>query len=326
MYHKESLKIGELTSDQFEELIYELMDARGFENLVWNDGGKDGGRDIEAQYVYRNPAGKLEKQKWYIDAKNYSKGVPFEKIQPTLAKSFATHPDYLHFAIYPHLTPECKETLKEYKSHTPGGPKIDFWEGKEIEEMVYTQPEILKRFFPAQWSAAYEADYYLSEMLKQVQVLKHKAKSIWPHADKRPFTDMMDFHPKPEFPSVEAFDTSIQLDDKQLGVVRSGLKLYEALSDYITKTFGLPSGTTLISGEWPEHPEIKIFVHMRNNKIIQGELFDGVCRIIGGLNEKRLEELRSSGIMPVASFWQPAGPQNCVRAYVVDMSKKEPGG
>lgn len=268
MYHRESLKIGDLTSEQFEELIYELVSGLGFENLVWNDGGKDGGRDIEAQYTHCNPAGKTEIQKWYIDAKNHSRGVPFEKIYPTLTKSSVTRPDYLYFAIYPHLTPECKEMLERHKSQTQGGPKVDIWEGKEIEEMVYSQPSVLKRFFPSQWSAAYEADYYLSEMLKQILVLNDKAKSVWSHVEQRPFTDTLDYYPKPGVPSIEAFDMCTKLDDVQLRVVRGSLRLYDVLSEYITKTLGLPSGTTLIPGAWPEHPEIKIVAHMRNNQII----------------------------------------------------------
>lgn len=324
MYHRESLKIEDLSSEQFEELIYELVSGLGFKNLVWNDGGKDGGRDLEAEYIYHNPAGKTETQKWYIDAKNYSRGVPFEKIYPTLAQASVTWPDYLYFAVYPHLTPECKEKLETHKAQTQGGPKIDVWEGKEIEEMVYSQPAVLKRFFPSQWSAAYEADVYLTEMLKQIQFLNEKARPVWSHVEQRPFTDTIDYYPQPGVPSVEAFDMCTKLDDLQTRVIRASLKLYEGLSGYITKTLGLPSGTTLILGSWPEHPEVKIVAHMRNNQIIKDGPFDGVCRIVGGLNESCLDHLRKSGIIAAASFWHPAGPQNSIRAYVVDMSEKKP--
>jgi hypothetical protein len=37
--------------NKFEELCYDLLDAMGYRNLDWRDGGGDQGRDIEAELV-----------------------------------------------------------------------------------------------------------------------------------------------------------------------------------------------------------------------------------------------------------------------------------
>jgi len=136
--------ISNLTPKQFEEMVYDILDAERFENLTWREGGGDSGRDIEATTFERDASGYQDKFIWFCDAKLYARGVPFEKIQPALSPATATKPHYLLFAVYPHLTPQCKDLLDEWKSKNNPSFRVRLWEKKDIWKRLRRHPEVIR--------------------------------------------------------------------------------------------------------------------------------------------------------------------------------------
>lgn len=59
--------ISDLSPTEFENLIYDLMVAKGMVNVVWRTPGADGGRDIEADSIHRDISDALGFSKWYIE-------------------------------------------------------------------------------------------------------------------------------------------------------------------------------------------------------------------------------------------------------------------
>jgi hypothetical protein len=65
---------------KFEEICFDLLYKIGYHSLVWRQGGSDNGRDIEAYFTLSNPLVGPYTEKWYIECKYYTGGVPVDEI------------------------------------------------------------------------------------------------------------------------------------------------------------------------------------------------------------------------------------------------------
>lgn len=71
-----------LTSSEFEEFCFDLLQANGFVNLDWRKGTgltgvpADKGRDIIGEHLRTEPDGSQHLKRWFVDCKYYKKGVP----------------------------------------------------------------------------------------------------------------------------------------------------------------------------------------------------------------------------------------------------------
>ncbi|WP_152004850.1 restriction endonuclease [Desulfoluna spongiiphila] len=64
------LDFSEIDPENFEKLVFHLLDEMGFFNLSWRKGGKgnssnDGGRDIDGTFWTISPAVKKEEKYWF---------------------------------------------------------------------------------------------------------------------------------------------------------------------------------------------------------------------------------------------------------------------
>jgi len=58
---------------EFEQLVYELLNALGFENVTAL-GNTDFGVDIQASYITKSPTGENLSQLWLVETKYYVNG------------------------------------------------------------------------------------------------------------------------------------------------------------------------------------------------------------------------------------------------------------
>lgn len=72
----------EMTDTEFEEFCFELMKELGFVNVDWRKGTglnaspADNGRDIVAERQVEEFDGSVHVQRWFVDCKKYTRGVP----------------------------------------------------------------------------------------------------------------------------------------------------------------------------------------------------------------------------------------------------------
>src|SRR5262249_39789387 len=133
---------------------------------------------------------------WFCDAKLYARGVPFEKIQPALSPATATKPHYLLFAVYPHLTPQCKDLLDEWKSKNNPSFRIRLWEKKDIWKRLRRHPEVIRRHVPERWSEDLAIDAYLEETSNRLKQFATSVDMVWQGHFKRPLSDLIRLRPR----------------------------------------------------------------------------------------------------------------------------------
>src|SRR5690348_11561496 len=97
------IDLSVLDEDQFESLVYDLLHSIGFRGIDWRDGGADGGCDHVFEADEELPTGGKLTNKYFVQAKNFTSGVPFEKVFSALTKASAFGADRLLFVAYPHL-------------------------------------------------------------------------------------------------------------------------------------------------------------------------------------------------------------------------------
>src|SRR6266498_2437335 len=95
LFEEQDIDFAKLDDKQFEELCFDLLIKYGFHTLVWRQGGADSGRDIEAQYVLTNSLIGPYNERWFIECKHYSKGVPPEELNSKITWADAEKPQHL---------------------------------------------------------------------------------------------------------------------------------------------------------------------------------------------------------------------------------------
>ena len=127
------LHFERLNDTQFEEFTVDLLHAMEFVNIDWRKGtGKrtspaDGGRDIACQLVRRDVDGSVHLEKWFVDCKHFTRGVPATELQNLLAWAQAERPDTALFVVSNFLSNAAKDNVNKYLSQNPPF-KVKVWE------------------------------------------------------------------------------------------------------------------------------------------------------------------------------------------------------
>lgn len=137
---------------QFEELTYDLLVALGFKNVNWRRGtGKGGatadqGRDLVADELRTGIDGSTHVDRWFIQCKHYTTGVPPQKLEDALAWANAERPAVLLIVASNFLSNPAKSFLDLYESNNRPPFQIRNWERKDLERLLSSQPRIVRKF------------------------------------------------------------------------------------------------------------------------------------------------------------------------------------
>lgn len=144
-YTTDDIKFDQITPRAFENLCYDLLVMYNFHSLIWREGGADNGRDIEANYLFRN-AMKNSETKWFFECKHYtSGGVPPNDISSKITWADAEQPDFLVFFISSYLTNNARTWIE--KTIPQKHYKIMIIEGEELKNRLLKYPELIERYF-----------------------------------------------------------------------------------------------------------------------------------------------------------------------------------
>lgn len=137
--------LSDLSPTEFENLIYDLMIAKGMVNVVWRTPGADGGRDIEAESVQQDASGFQSFAKWYVECKRYSSSVDWTTIHPKLAYADSARAEYLLLCTNSKFTPQAVNCCNQW-NEARRFPKLRLWAGHDLATHLASFPDLEYRY------------------------------------------------------------------------------------------------------------------------------------------------------------------------------------
>lgn len=138
--------INGLEFSAFQNLVYDLLKALEFSEIKQRGGGADGGRDLEAYFVYRRPNGDEFKAKCWIQCKKQASGVAFSQIHEDITRASIQRVDEYYILSNYDTTPDCKDELE--RGQSSWFCKIVDWTGLKVQDILFAHPDICKYYFP----------------------------------------------------------------------------------------------------------------------------------------------------------------------------------
>lgn len=137
--------LTELTSTEFENLVFDLMTAHGMLNVTWRTPGADGGRDIEGTVVQNDFSLTQNVQKWYVECKRYEGSVDWSTIYSKVAFAHSNAADVLLMCTSSKYTPTALNEVTKW-NNTKNGPIIRLWPGHQIETLLSNYQDIAWKY------------------------------------------------------------------------------------------------------------------------------------------------------------------------------------
>lgn len=150
------IDFDDLDDVQFEEFCFDLLRELGFLNLDWRKGtGRasspaDSGRDIEAYWEREEADGSKHIERWFVDCKNYERGIPPDKIQGLLTWAEAERPDYALVMASNFLSNPAKDYVRQYEENRKPPFKIRYWERPALQRLAEGKDNLLSKYLVQQ--------------------------------------------------------------------------------------------------------------------------------------------------------------------------------
>lgn len=129
----------------FENLSYDLLVEFGITNLVWRTPGADRGRDLEGENPIIDFSGTGFTEKWYIECKRYESSIDWPTVFGKLSYAISNGADYLLMITTSNLSTNCVDEVNNWNSSNKF-PKIRWWPGYYLENMLQQTPSILIKY------------------------------------------------------------------------------------------------------------------------------------------------------------------------------------
>lgn len=137
--------IGDLSPNEFENLIFDLVRSLGLKNAVWRTPGRDGGRDIQGEWFVEDLSGHVARQVWYVECKRYQTSVGWPLVWEKISFAASNAADVLLFTVTSSLSPQAVDEVNKWND-THKNPIIRFWNGIDIEKKLRLLPMIAIKF------------------------------------------------------------------------------------------------------------------------------------------------------------------------------------
>lgn len=138
--------INDLSASGFQNLVYDLLNMLDFTKIKQRGGGSDGGRDLEATYVYSRPNGEKQEVKCWLQCKKQNKGVSFGQIHEDIARASNQKIDEYYIFSNFDTTPVCKDEIDKGKASW--FCKIVDWSGLKFQDILFSNKSICNYYFP----------------------------------------------------------------------------------------------------------------------------------------------------------------------------------
>ncbi|GGX94725.1 hypothetical protein GCM10010510_44930 [Streptomyces anandii JCM 4720] len=142
----------DMTDTEFEEFCFELMKELGFVNVDWRKGTglnaspSDSGRDIVAERHVTEVDSAVHVERWFVDCKKYTKGVPPDKISGLLTWAGAERAHVALVIASSFLSNPCKDYLKTYELNNRPPFRVKYWERPQLKKLLEGVPDFVSRY------------------------------------------------------------------------------------------------------------------------------------------------------------------------------------
>jgi hypothetical protein len=131
--------LSTLTPTQFENLVYDLLQASGMNSLVWRTPGADGGRDIEGTFPAVDFSGSRQLQKWYVECKLYSSSLDWPTVWKKISYAESRGADFLLIVTNSNPSPQCESEITNWNAQN-ARVVVRAWRGYEIGHILSNYP------------------------------------------------------------------------------------------------------------------------------------------------------------------------------------------
>ncbi|VVB59857.1 Beta-barrel assembly-enhancing protease [uncultured archaeon] len=138
--------INTISPTEFQNLCYSLINNRdGFVNPSVRGPGGDGGRDIEAEFVYKVANEEIREKCWF-QCKRYTSSINFGNFSTEVQK--ADDQDVKKFFIISNAdtAPKCKDDIKNWNNKHKC--QIYDWTGLKFLDILHQSRDICRYYFP----------------------------------------------------------------------------------------------------------------------------------------------------------------------------------
>jgi len=203
--------------EQFEKLIYFLLDSIGMKNIIWRKGGSgvsatDSGRDLEFEdhVIGRDDSVRIEK--WWIEVKYRSNTLEKTKVQETLINAIGfPNLNVIGIATNNVITNPTRDWIENFKEQHKD-KRIVIWEGHKIEKIINDHPTLVYRFFPSSLTLKGRFNIIHARFHSYLQLPSGTDLiNIWENRES------LDFSPKIVLPIILAEATFGDLGERQWG-------------------------------------------------------------------------------------------------------------
>ena len=145
------VSFDDLSPTEFEQFCFDLLRRAGYVNVDWRKGTSlaaspaDQGRDIEAVLERSDLDEFRHHERWNVDAKHYSKGVPPQSFVSLTTWSWSTRPDVALIVTSGFLSNPAKTWIQDYIESNRPPFRIRYWERPTLQALVEKFPDLIDR-------------------------------------------------------------------------------------------------------------------------------------------------------------------------------------
>lgn len=137
--------ISDLTSTEFENLTYDVLQLAGMRRLIWRTPGADGGRDIEGQISWLDFSGYHVHQTWYVECKRYSASVDWPTVWKKISYAESRGADYLLLVTNNNPSPSCETEINNW-NNLKKNVVVRVWRGYEFDRLLDAYPSVASKY------------------------------------------------------------------------------------------------------------------------------------------------------------------------------------
>jgi hypothetical protein len=144
-FNEEDINFSYIDWVQFEEVCYDLLVKFHFHSMSWRRGGADKGRDIEAMRYVTDTISVPYQEKWFIECKRHTNGLPIEEIIEKISWAEMERADHFLLITSSYLTQQTRDWLLLAEKNKYF--KIHEIEEKELKKKLLLFPDIVVKYF-----------------------------------------------------------------------------------------------------------------------------------------------------------------------------------
>lgn len=147
-----AISFDHLDSTDFEQFCFDFIHGLGVINIDWRKGTglkaspSDRGRDIVFQKECIDLDGSKYFEKWFVECKQYTKGLPPTKLQNLLTWAEAERPDGVVYIVSNFLSNPSKDYLEQYEKNNRPPYKIKYWERPILEKLLSKKISLMHKY------------------------------------------------------------------------------------------------------------------------------------------------------------------------------------